>query len=586
VKHRILLFTIVLLAASWANLLQAQSSGKEISPAVQTYPQISEGIPVRAVIILMHKEGKQVLADSAETERFYTAFGIRPGAGFKQYFADIAVRKVKEQPEIKDAYYELYNTELSGPVIFVLQVFFLAPGELKTVDGKKGITATGSLRDFPVIRETNRSKLMFLLNGGVGVFNEVNPFFGHGTEFTEGNIVATDPANEGVRFWGEAYIEPGIAGISQIGRSKIYGYGAASVLASGRNTSDIYSGGATGYIGVERLYAGLMGVGLGKKKHANFDLSAGRQFFQLNDGFLISKFSGSANAGERGSVYLNSRTAFQKSAIGKLHINNWMLQAFWLEPQELFKQYQQNIQYTGGGVTYNDNEKMDAGLYYIQTTGGTGRYQVPDGYMNKKGMYIINPKLWLKDIAGTGLFLKSEYAFQSHTNANFTSNAWYAGLGISKTKWKFRPSLYYRYGFMQGDDSTTERFERFDPILTGGLGNWVQGINFRKLTGNGNIISHRVEVKSYFSRSFEMSLDYFLLQAHTNENLGSLKPLVKLDNRQLGHEFTLTTRYFLNSHFMLLDILSYAKPGDGIENAFEDKVYNWTSAQCALFMFF
>ena len=576
------------LAASWSNLIHAQSPAKEKGkgPGVQTFPQISEGIPVRAVIILLHKNGKQVVADSTETARFYTAFGIRPGAGFKQYFADIAVRKVKEQPEIKDAYYELYNTELSGPVIFVLQVYFLAPGELKTIDGKKGMTATRSFGDFPVIRETNRSKLMFLLNGGIGVFNEVNPFFGHGSEFTEGNIVATDPANEGVRFWGEAYIEPGIAGITQLGKRRIYGYGAASILASGRNTSDIYSGGATAYIAVERLYAGVMGVGLGKKKHTNFDISAGRQFFQLNDGFLISKFSGSANAGERGSVYLNSRTAFQKSTIGKLHIDKWMLQAFWLEPQELFKQYQQNVQYSGGGVTYNDNRKIDAGLYYIQTTGGTARYQVPGGFMDKKGMYIINPKFWVKDIAGTGLFFKSEYAFQSHTNADFRSNAWYAGLGISKTKWKFRPSLYYRYGFMQGDDSTTQRFERFDPILTGGLGNWVQGINFRKLTGNGNIISHRVELKSYFSRSFEMSLDYFLLQAHTLENLGSLKPLVTLDNRQLGHEFTLTTRYFLNSNFMLLGILSYAKPGNAIENAFKDKVYNWTSVQCALFMFF
>jgi hypothetical protein len=178
VKQRLFLFPIVLMAAVWVSFVHGQSTGKQISPAVQTYPQISEGIPVRAVIILMHKEGKQVLADSAETDRFYTAFGIRPGAGFKQYFADLAVRKVKEQPEIKDAYYELYNTELSGPVIFVLHVYFLAPGELKTVDGKKGMTATGSFRDFPVIRETNRSKLMFLLNGGVAFLMKSILFLG------------------------------------------------------------------------------------------------------------------------------------------------------------------------------------------------------------------------------------------------------------------------------------------------------------------------------------------------------------------------------------------------------------------------
>jgi hypothetical protein len=584
-KQRILFLTIILSLCHFAQV-HAQIREKIVQPAVQTYPQIAEGIPVRAVIILLHKDGKQLIADSAETDRFYEAFGIRPGAGFKQYFADLAVRRTREQPDIKDAYYELYNTELSGPVIFVLHVFFLASGEAKSAEGKQGMTGTRSIRSFPVIHESDRFKLMFLLNGGIGVFNEVNPFFGHGTAFTENNIVATDPANEGVRFWGEAYIEPGLAGITQLGKSKIYAYGAVSVLASGRNTSDIYSGGATSYTAVERLYAGVLGAGLGKKGQTNFDISAGRQFFQLNDGFLISKFSGSANAGQRGSVYLNSRTAFQNSAIGKLHVNNWMVQAFWLEPQELFKQFQQNIQYTGGGLTFNNNKSIDAGLYYIHTSGGTGRYQVPGGFVAKKGMYIVNPKLWLTNIAGTGLFFKSEYAFQSHTSADFRSNAWYAGIGLSKTTWRFRPSLYYRFAYMQGDDSTTQRFERFDPILTGGLGNWVQGINFRKISGNGNIISHRVELKSYFSKSFEVSLDYFFLQAHTPENLGALPPLVKLDNRQLGHEITLTTRYFLNSHFLLLGVLSYAKPGQGIEDAFPDTVYDWTSVQCALFMFF
>jgi hypothetical protein len=427
---------------------------------------------------------------------------------------------------------------------------------------------------------------MFIMNGGVGLFNEINPFFSKGTEFTQGNGVANDPANKGIRFWGEAYVEPGLAAITRLGKSKWYGFGAATVLASGRNTSDIYSKGPAGYFDWERLYAGLLAVGLGKNKNTNIDASYGRQFFQLNDGFLISKFSGSANAGPRGSVYLNSRTAFQKAALAKVHTGDWMVQAFFLEPEELFKNKQSNTNYTGGGVAYNNNKHVDAGLYYIATTGGTAKYRTPQGSFDKMGMYIFNPKLWLKDIGGTGLFFKSEYAYQSHTNYDMRSNAWYAGVGLSKSKWKFKPSFYYRYAFMQGDDSLTARYEKFDPILTGGLGNWVQGINFRKVVGNGNIISHRVELKSNVSKSFEVSFDYFLLQAHTYSNIGALAPIAKLKGSTYGHEMTLASRYFLNSHFMLLTVFSHAIPGSAIKNAFSTEVYSWTSLQAAIFMFF
>jgi hypothetical protein len=562
------------------------ASRQQIQPAVMTYPQISEGIPVRSVVLLLHKQEQIMLADSAEKKAFEDAFGIRPGAAFRQYIADLAIRTIEAQPDIRNARYELYNTELSGPVVMVVHVYFLDPGEQKSVAGKKGMFHTKSSKSFPVLHESDRSKLMFVLNGGIGLFNEINPFFSQGQAFTKGNIVATNPAGKGVRFWGEAYLEPGLAAIAQLGKSKFFAYGSASLLVSGRNTSDIYSDGATVYAAMERLYAGVLGAGLGKNKNINLDLAYGRQFFQLNDGFLLSKFSGSANAGERGSVYLNSRTAFQKAATAKFQYKNWMVQGFWLEPQELFKEFQNNPQFSGGGVTYNDNKHIDAGLYYIGITGGKVNYRSINGNLPQKGMYIINPKLWIKDIAQTGLFFKGEYAWQSHYTEDMRAQAWYAGLGISKNKWKYRPSLYYRYASMSGDDSLTQRYERFDPILTGGLGNWVQGINLRKILGNGNLLSHRVELKAYFSKSFEVSLDYFYLQSQTLENTGGLSPIAKLKDRALGQELTLTTRYFLSDHFLLLGVLSYAKPGQGMRLAFDESLYDWTSIQCALFMFF
>jgi hypothetical protein len=558
----------------------------ESKPSFPVQPQFAEGLSIESVIIILEKQNEKVIADSLESEAFYSAFQLRPGSVFRQSFADYAINRIIEQEFIKEVRYELFNTNYSSPVVLVVHVSYLKPGEHKIIEGKKGMVKTAALRDFPLIIETNRSQLSFLLNGGAGLFNENNAFFSKGAEFTQGNPIADNPAGKGERFWGEIFLEPGIAGISKIGKSKFFAYGAASVLISGRNTSDIYSNGSTIFIDFERLYAGILVAGLGKNKQTNIDISAGRQFFQLNDGFLISKYSGSANAGERGSVYLNARTAFEKTIIIRSQIKNWHLQAFFLEPEELFKDYQTNTNYTGFSVMYNNNKRIDAGLSYINNSGGNTQYATPQGNFGKKGMYIINPKLWLKDIATTGIFFKSEYAYQAHSSANMRSNAWYAGLGIKKEKWNLRPSFYYRYAYMQGDDSTTSRYENFDPMLTGGLGDWVQGINFRKIIGNGNIISHRVELKANFTKNFEAAIDYFFLKAHTLSNLGALAPISKLNENAYGQEWTITTRYVPSKHFMLLGILSYAKPGDAIRKAFPDEIYAWTSIQAALFMFF
>jgi hypothetical protein len=593
-RHKLLVVTFFIFTAVFsaaqkrdtANAPQNFIGDRLFSGAIKTYPQIAEGIPIRSIVIILHKEGKRILADSTETAAFEQAFGLKPGASFKQYFADLAIKRIVDQPDIGNANYELYNNEISGPVTLLVNVFFLRPGESKVVAGIKGMQATKSLRGFPIIKETDHSKFMLVFNGGIGQFNEVNALFGQGKAFTQGNSIATDPAQPGVRYWGEAYLEPGIAGIARLGKSKMYAYGSGTVLISGRNSSDIYSAGPTVYANFERLYGGILGASLGKNKNTNFDLSYGRQFFQLNDGFLFSKFSGSSNAGERGSVYLNSRTAFQKSFLGKLNHKKWTLQAFWLEPQELFKASQQNTSYAGGGLTYNNNKTIDAGLYYIQTVGGTATYRTVNGHFAKKGMYVINPKLWLTNIAQTGLFFKSELAFQNHVNANMKSLGFYLGGGISKKDWKYKPSLQYRYAFMQGDDSLTQRYEKFDPMLTGGLGNWVQGINFRKVSGNGNIGSHRIELKAFFTKTFEASFDYFMLLAPSMENTGALAPLAKLKGRQYGQEFTFSTRYFLSNHFMLLGILSHALPGNATRNAFATPTRPWTSVQLALFMFY
>jgi len=572
-----------------ALLLFTAAHSQQTSPyGIEVNPISVEGAPIRSVVILLEKEGKEYVADTVETGAFYKAFGLKPGALFKPDFADLAIQVILKQPEIKEAYYRVYNSEIAGPVTMVVHATFLGPGELKTVDGRKGMSVAGGMKAFPLILQTENSKLTFIFNGAVGSYNEVNGLFAQGAAFTQGNPIATNPAGEGTRYWSEAYIEPGIAGITRLGKSKLYPYGSISYLISGRNTSDIYSDGGATYGAFERLYGGFLLPKLGKNQNLNIEVSAGRQFYQLNDGFLFSRFSGSSNAGERGSVYLNSRTTYQMSVFAKAHIKNFVVQGVFLEPQELFKTSQRDTRFLIGSFNYNNNKHVDVGISYITIGSSKATYGTPQGTISKEGMYIINPKLWFRNIAETGLFLKSEYAFQSHSTADMQSNAWYAGLGIHKPKWRYSPSFYYRYAFMKGDDASTARYERFDPIQTGGLGNWVQGINFRKVTGSGNFVTHRVELKGYLTRNFEVTVDYFFLQADDiSTNIGSLPPISNLLGKTYGHEVTINPRYFLSRNFFLLGVFSWAIPGDAIEKAFNEQgVYAWSSYQLSAFMFF
>lgn len=547
---------------------------------VEVVPNTVEGSPIRSVVILLEKEGKQYLADSAELQALYDNFKLQPGGVFREMTADLAVSVFLRQPQIKSASYKVYTPEISGPVVLVISAVFLGPGEIKeTLPSKKETR-------FPVLLETDRSKLTLILNGAFGLYHDQNAFFSKGPEFTQGNPVADNAAVRGPRFWGETFLEPGIGGITQIGKSKIYPYGAASFLISARNTNDIYSEGTAIYGAFERLYAGVLIPQLGKNRNLSIDLSAGRQFFQLNDGFLFSRFSGSANAGERGSLYLNSRTAYQMTAWGKVHWKKFNFSAFFLEPQELFKDRQTNTRFLGGGVLFNDNKHLDLGLHHISIQSSKSSYAAPNGRIPLEGLQTLNPKVWINNIAGKGIFIKSEFAYQWHSNADMVSNAWYLGGGLLKKAWKFSPSFYYRYAFMKGDDPSTSRFERFDALQTGGLGNWVQGINFRKIIGDGNLITHRVEVKGYLKKNMDLSFDYFFLKADSFSNLGSLAPIANLTEKNYGHEFTTTYRYFLKGNFLFLGLFSWASPGPAIKSSFESEVYDWLSFQASFFMFY
>lgn len=546
---------------------------------VEVPPMSAEGLPVKEVEVYVIEGDSIRMVKDKEYLDFLNYLNLENKGFFYESVYDLKNKLILSFDQVSNAYYKTYTQQFAGPVI-VRWYINVMPGRQPV---SEGFLKTGELNNLPVLLESDKSKVQVFLNGGFGTFADDNAFFGEGEDFTQGNPVADQPADYGVTSWAEYFLEPGIGGIVGIGNSDIYVYGAISGLFSGRIGSDIYTEGSTTFFDFERAYAGFLWTNMGKNQNMMLNVSAGRNFFQLNDGFLFSKYSGSSNAGSRGSVYLSSRTTFQKTVLATLTANNWTFSGFFLEPQELFPDRQTNVNYTGVTAGYNNDRSLDANITVFQRTGGRGTYSLPGNEtLDRKGLWVINPKLWLNNILETGLFIKSEYALETKTN--MLAHAWYAGGGIRKNEWRFKPSLYYRYAFMQGDDPDTQTYERFDPILTGGLGNWVQGLNYRKVIGTGNIISHRIELVGYLSDKLRVSADAFFLKAHELNNLGGLAPISELTSEYFGEEFSLTAQYNINSNFLLLGVLSGAYPG----NAFRDNLPNiqpWHTYQLSLFMF-
>ena len=549
---------------------------------IELPPITAEGLPLENIEVYEIKEDSIRQIEGEELKRFADYFDLENKGLFNKSVFDMISKQIEQEPSVSQASYKVYNQQFSGPITVRWFIRTADQEKQSSRDQPRGLLQSGKLSDLPLLAESSQGKLTFFLNGGLGFFLDQNAFFGKGAEFTQGNPVADQPAGFGPTYWSETFLEPGLGGITQWGQSNFYPYGALSGLFSARIGSDIFSEGSTSYGALERAYLGFLWAKIGPRQEGKLDFSIGRNFFQLNDGFLFSRYSGSANAGERGSVYLSSRTAFEKTVLLTYTQGYWTFNSFFLEPQELFTNRQSNTNYTGLNLNYN-NQKLDLGIAAIQRTGGTGSYRLPQAEsISRRGLWTINPKFWISDLWQTGLFLKSEYAWQ--IKSGMQAQAWYLGGGIKKEKWKFKPTLYYRYAFMQGDDPSTAVYERFDPLLTGGLGNWVQGLNFRKVIGTGNIISHRVELSAYLAQKLRLSLDAFYLQADELNNLGGLAPLTQLSARDFGQEYSLTAQYSINSQFLLLGVFSTSYPGAAIRENLPDSK-SWQTYQLSIFIF-
>jgi hypothetical protein len=300
----------------------------------------------------------------------------------------------------------------------------------------------------------------------------------------------------------------------------------------------------------------------------------------------LSKIPVSTSIGERAALFLGPRLASKNTVLVRAKAFGFGLDTFLIEPSEI-DEIATDTQLFGVNLQYQFLN-ANAAFTYFYVPESESIYRTPDGrQLPREGLRTFNPSLSVTKLLGLdGSWIKAEYAYQDHENFDMSAHAGYIWVGYQADKYSWRPSFSYRWSIFTGDKPDTQTFERFDPLFSGGLGNFLPGIVFSKVYKNANLITNRATFSIKPADTLEFSLDYFHHRADELNNLGGIGPLQTLKSKDIGQEVTLTAFHYIGKHLFFQGIASVGFPGEAINQAVGGGAENWYTLQASLYMFF
>lgn len=533
-----------------------------------TSTALSSGLTIALVFYDLRGRSGASDGDAELRRKMEKALGFSAGDSFDEVLAEAAIERIRLLAGVRSADLTLYPASNDRQVVVVISATL---GE-KRAAPRKGLFA-GNTKDFPVIWKSERGYLKFQLNGGLGLYTDIDPWFGNANAFVGNSPIADDPPGTGATVWGEASFETGIHGVAQLGRAPLYAYGAFSWFTTMTAGNDLFRSDPRAVGRIEKAYVGLLYKPAKGPVSAQFSL--GRQNFQLNDGFLISQFSGAANAGPLPGLYLNPRTAFEETYLAKARIGRFSAEWFFIDPEEL-DFVESRTAYRGINLQYTTKANYFAGFAFLDVPRSRTSFPNPaGGVVPREGQRTADFRLGSRRFLNVqGLEVIGEYARQWNPGDNAGANAGFISGGYTFLKKAWRPSLTYRFAHFGGDDPATAKYERFDAPLSSGLDNWVQGVNFKKVVTNSNLNSHRVRFNIAPTETATFTFDYFYLFAPERSPGG---------NSVYGQEVNGAVRWMINRRLFFLGVAGVGVPGSIIKERGQNNTSNWVTIQASLF---
>jgi hypothetical protein len=279
-------------------------------------------------------------------------------------------------------------------------------------------------------------------------------------------------------------------------------------------------------------------------------------------------------------LQLNPRWAADYLGLASLRYNNFLLQVFQLDPDEL-NVIDTRTLIRGVNVEWGDGYSNQIGFTVMDVPRSSFNYYTPLGeILGRKGLRVYNIRYYGNKPPGvTGLFYKGELAYERNTDFSMSAFAGYAELGWSFAKSPGTPTVRYRYAYFSGDNPNTERFERWDPLLTGGNAEtWVIGANHFKVVQNSNIIVHQLQANIRPLPKIELVPQALFMYAAQNNNIGGNPALGYMPQKEYGYEFNITVKYFHTRRWYWHAQMAYTNPGAGVKEALGNYAKPWFSA--------
>jgi len=566
------LLAALLLAAAPCPAARAQEASTQ--PNYITQPRQAEGVDVDSVLVRLRTSSGDAARDEEALATARRLLAPLAGTGFSSIETARLVARVARAAAVSRLDYRLLPAGANAVRVEFL-VDAKAPAEAPPA--ASGVLA-GTLGDFPVFYKDDRSLVTAIVAGGLGVYSDGNPWFGQPELFNSANPLAGHlPGSRAT--WTEGSLELGGGFAAQLGDAPLYAFGAVTGMKTWSIGQDIFRDDTRDFDAMEKAYAGLLYADPTTGNKAK--VSVGRQVYTLNDGFLVNLVKGSANVGDRGATYLGPRLANDFSVLADGRFGNWRFAAFYIDPNEV-EALETESTFLGANLGYGFTENAGLDITAMTVPHSQSLYANPYGLtLRRESTTTLAAHLLWKRIAFDGVWFEGELAHQF--NPDYAMNAWagYGTIGYIARDRAWTPSISYRYSHFSGDDPETETFERFDPLLNTGLGIWLQGISFGKLTSNSNLATHRVQINVVPVETLNVTFDYHKLMAPQLNNLGANPALSTLSSHDLGQEFTLSGRWALNRNLYLQAVASYALPGEALRDIGADD--NWSTLQLSLY---